>query len=59
VTRYCSISFGETMQKNDTGRMFEYDFNHTTIRRDGITYHAKGHSDHFHVKIGDPDGTNN
>jgi len=35
------------------------DFNHTTIRREGITYHAKGHSDHFHVRISDPDGTNN
>ncbi len=32
---------------------------HTSIRRSGITYHRGGHSDHFHVKIVDPDGTGN
>ncbi len=32
---------------------------HTSIRRTGITFHLGGHSDHFHVKIVDPDGTSN
>jgi hypothetical protein len=32
---------------------------HTSIRRPGITYHLGGHSNHFHVKIVDPDGTGN
>jgi len=47
------------MPKNDTDKKFAYDFNHTSIRRAGITYHAKGHGDHFHLRIEDPGGTGN
>ena len=32
---------------------------HTSIRHPGITYHLDGHSDHFHVRIVDPDGAGN
>ena len=35
------------------------DANSTSIYVPGITFHANGHSDHIHVRMADPDGTEN